>query len=64
MLLLFEGVMCNQRQQNVLMMRAMRRPAYEILVYRGNQWMKISSDIIVPGDILSLTSDPAVGKWI
>jgi cation-transporting ATPase 13A1 len=60
MLLLFEGVMCNQRQNNVLMMRNMRRPAFQIFAYRTGKWMVISSDAIVPGDILSLTSDTAI----
>lgn len=60
MLLLFEGVMCNQRQNNVLMMRNMRRPAVQIFAYRSNKWQVVSSDTLVPGDLISLTSDPAI----
>ncbi|RYH22001.1 hypothetical protein EON65_19855 [archaeon] len=54
--------MCNQRRNNVLVMRAMRRPAYQILVWRAKKWQVVSSDMLVPGDLVSLTADPAVGK--
>lgn len=60
MLMIFEGVMCNQRQNNVLMMRNMRRPPFFIYVFRNNTWMEICSDVVVPGDIISLTADKPV----
>ncbi len=60
MLMLFEGVMCNQRQNNVLMMRNMRRPPYLLCVYRNKEWIETRSDGIVPGDIISVTSDKPV----
>ena len=63
MLMFFEGVLCRQRQQSLLMLRQMRRPPYELFAYRMGQWNIISSDEIVPGDVLSLTaSDPVSGK--
>lgn len=60
MLMIFEGVMCNQRQNNVLMMRNMRRPPFFIYVFRNNAWIEICSDVMVPGDIISLTADKPV----
>eukprot|EP01038_Epipyxis_sp_PR26KG_P009601 gene9601-12930_t len=56
MLLFFEGMMCKQRQASLTMLRNMRRPPIELLVYRCNQWAVLLSDEIVPGDIISLTS--------
>lgn len=56
MLLFFEGMMCRQRQNNVLMLRSMRRPIKPILAYRSNKWGVVSSDSIVPGDIISVQS--------
>lgn len=50
------GVMCSQRRNNILMMRNMRRPAYPIYVYRNQRWGLTTSDMLVPGDIISLTS--------
>lgn len=60
MLMLFEGVMCNQRQNSVLMMRNMRRPPYKIFVYRSGQWLFHNTDIIFPGDIISITADQTI----
>ena len=60
MLLTFEGVMCNQRQNSVLMMKNMRRPAYLLHVYRNRQWLETRSDAIIPGDIISVTADKPI----
>lgn len=60
MLMIFEGVMCNQRQNSVLMMRNMRRPPYKIFVYRMNKWMFLNTDGIFPGDIVSITADQTI----
>jgi manganese-transporting P-type ATPase len=60
MLMIFEGVMCKQRQNSVLMMRNMRRPAYPLLVYRNSQWDVMTTDGIFPGDIISLSSDTSI----
>jgi cation-transporting ATPase 13A1 len=60
MLMIFEGVMCTQRQNSVLMMRNMRRPPYKIFVFRCGQWMFHSTDTIFPGDIVSITADQTI----
>lgn len=60
MLMIFEGVMCKQRQNNVLMMRSMRRPACTLLAYRNKNWVVVSSELIFPGDIISITADAAI----
>lgn len=60
MLMVFEGVMCKQRQNNVLMMRSMRRPAHQILAYRHKKWTVTTSELLAPGDIISITADPAI----
>ncbi|MCQ8780098.1 hypothetical protein NQU49_26225, partial [Escherichia coli] len=41
-------------------MRAMRRPAYQMMAYRGKKWIVVSSEMIFPGDIISLTSDAPI----
>ena len=54
-------MMCRQRQNSLTMLRNMRRPPIDILVYRVGQWCRITSDALVPGDVISLNSEsPAV----
>lgn len=60
MLMIFEGVMCKQRQNNVLMMRSMRRPAFQMLAFRNKTWVVVTSEMIFPGDIISITADAAI----
>jgi cation-transporting ATPase 13A1 len=55
MLMFFEGVLCKQRQNSLLMLRRMRRPPYSLFVLRGNKWEMQSSDELVPGDVISIT---------
>lgn len=57
MLMFFEGMMCKQRQASLTMLRNMRRPPVRINVFRMGTWMAISSDTLVPGDLISLTAD-------
>ena len=58
MLMVFEGMLCNQRLNSLAMLRAMRRAPIKIFVYRNNIWEYISSDQIIPGDIISITTNP------
>jgi magnesium-transporting ATPase (P-type) len=37
------------------MLRNMRRPPVHIYAYRAGMWVGISSDTLVPGDLISLT---------
>ena len=46
MLLFFEGMMCRQRQNSLLMLRNMRRPPIPLLVFRYGQWVVLQSDMI------------------
>eukprot|EP01035_Chromulina_nebulosa_P017584 gene17584-23154_t len=57
MLMIFEGVLCNQRLNSVQMLRNMRPAAVPIFVYRNKTWLLEQSDRIVPGDIISLSRE-------
>ena len=56
MLLVFEGMLCNQRLTSLQMLRAMRREDVVVHVYRDGSWTECMSNKLVPGDILSLAS--------
>jgi len=62
MLMFFEGMMCRQRQASLTMLRNMRRPAMNIYARRAGAWTRVSSDEIVPGDLISLTTDAFIAK--
>jgi magnesium-transporting ATPase (P-type) len=53
----FEGMLCKQRQASLFMLRNMRRPPVDIYSLRGNQWVEISSEELVPGDVISLKAE-------
>lgn len=57
MLMVFEGMMCKQRQASLMMLRNMRRPPVPIFVYREQQWVEVSSEMLAPGDVISLSAD-------
>jgi len=59
MLMVFEGMQCKQRLASLGMLREMRRPPIRLFVFRNNAWELLSSDLLVPGDIISLCSDSA-----
>lgn len=44
------------------MLRNMRRPAMNIYARRAGAWNRVSSDEIVPGDLISLTTDAFIPK--
>lgn len=48
--------MCRQRQASLTMLRNMRRPPVRIYVFRSGGWVSVSSDTLVPGDVISLTA--------
>lgn len=56
MLMFFEGMMCKQRLSSVSMLRQMRRPAIPVFAFRVGEWMVVSSDELVPGDLISVAS--------
>jgi magnesium-transporting ATPase (P-type) len=56
MLMFFEGMLCKQRLDGLLMLRQMRRPSMPVQVYRGGKWGLMSSEGMVPGDVVALTT--------
>lgn len=59
MLMFFEGMMCRQRQASLTMLRNMRRPPVRVHAFRGGAWVAVSSDTLVPGDVISLAATVA-----
>lgn len=54
MLFVFESTVVFQRLKTLQEFRAMALEAYEIYVFR-NTWIKVSSDDLLPGDLVSIT---------
>ena len=50
-------MLCKQRQGSLLMLRSMRRPPTIVWVYREKRWQEITSLDVVPGDVLSLSTE-------
>ena len=61
MLLVFEAMLCRQRQNSLYMLRNMRRPPHAIFIFRNHSWVLKSTEEIIPGDIISLTSTSLMG---
>ena len=57
MLLVFEGMLCRQRLLSILMLRATKVVDSSVYVYRLMKWTKLSTFELLPGDIISLSSD-------
>ncbi|CAG9322754.1 ATP13A1 [Blepharisma stoltei] len=55
MLVVFESTVVMQRIANWKRIKAMRRPPQPILALRNKGWREISSDLLYPGDIVSIT---------
>ncbi|XP_065199388.1 endoplasmic reticulum transmembrane helix translocase-like [Sycon ciliatum] len=54
MLVVFEATLVQQQLRNLSMIRDMGAKPYQITVFRGGKWKTISSDGLVPGDLLSI----------
>lgn len=54
MILMFEGVTVLSRLKNLQTLRGMGNQARELYAFRKGAWAKIASDLIVPGDIVSV----------
>lgn len=54
MILMFEGVTVMSRLKNLQTLRGMGNKSIEMFVYRSKEWKKITSDMLVPGDIVSI----------
>ncbi|KAJ8324295.1 putative cation-transporting ATPase 1 [Batrachochytrium dendrobatidis] len=55
MLFVFESTVVFQRLRNLQEFRAMSIKPYPIHVYRGNKWVLIQTDELLPGDLCSVT---------
>lgn len=53
--MLFEGMLCKQRQASLQMLRQMRRANVKVSVFRVHEWTTIYSNSLLPGDIMCLT---------
>jgi len=58
MLVMFESTLVKQQQRNMSEIRNMGNKGFAIQCYRYNKWTSISSEELLPGDIVSLRSAP------
>lgn len=64
LLVVFESTVCYQRQRSLEELRSMRRPPYRVWVHREGRWTCISTEALLPGDLVSLgrmNAHPAAG---
>lgn len=55
MLVSFECTLVQQQLKNMQMIRQMGNKPFKILVYRMRKWIRINSDELLPGDIVSVS---------
>lgn len=58
MLVLFEAMLCLQRQKNLDMLRSMRRESTLVYALRSGRWQRVSSEAVTPGEVISLVARP------
>ncbi|KAF9893174.1 hypothetical protein FE257_012589 [Aspergillus nanangensis] len=54
MLVAFESTVVWQRQRTLTEFRGMNIKPYDVWVYRGKKWQEITSDKLLPGDLMSV----------
>jgi cation-transporting ATPase 13A1 len=55
MLVMFESTVVWQRQRTLVEFRGMSIKPYDMLVYRLGKWTEIQSDMLLPGDLVSVS---------
>jgi cation-transporting ATPase 13A1 len=63
MLIMFESTVVFQRVRTLTEFRSMSIQPYDLLVYRKNRWIRVSTEDLLPGDVCSVvrsTGDMAV----
>lgn len=55
MLVSFECTLVQQQLKNMQLIRQMGNKPFKILVYRMRRWVRINSDELLPGDIVSVS---------
>ncbi|CAM9782569.1 unnamed protein product, partial [Choristocarpus tenellus] len=58
MLILFEAMLCKQRQRSLELLRSMRREPTLVYARRAGRWTRVSSETICPGEVVSLVAHP------
>ena len=51
---MFEGVTVMSRLKNLQTLRGMGNKKRELYVYRMKKWQKVNSELLVPGDLISI----------
>jgi cation-transporting ATPase 13A1 len=60
MLVVFEATVVKSRMRNTDEMRSMSNPASRCTVLRHGKWTALSSEALLPGDLLSISRAPPV----
>lgn len=64
MLLVFEGTVVISRTRNLKLLHEMMGRPLMVLVFRNGVWRSVLSDVLLPGDIISVSrskTDPDAG---
>lgn len=62
-LLMFESTVAYNRLKSLERLRGTLRHAYSVMVYRHDSWIRIMTNELVPGDLVSLSSSFAGGHY-
>ena len=60
MLVVFEATVVKSRMRNTDEMRSLANPASRCTVLRHGKWTAISSEALLPGDLISISRSPPV----